>query len=290
MLTTLFDGLAYGMLLFILACGLAVTLGLMRFVNLAHGAFAMAGGYIAVYLTRAQTPFLLALPTAFIAMAGAGYVLERLLYRRLYGRSPLDQVLFSIGLVFMASASAAYWLGSSKQLIDLPAYLSRRVAFGPVSLSLYRLLICALCGGVALGLHLITARTRFGAQLRAAVDNPRVAAGIGIPVDRIFALTFAAGCGLAGLGGAMSAALVGVDPGFPIDYMVYFLIVVTVGGSGGLGGAFAAALLLGLSDVAGKRYLPEAGAFIIYAVMVAALIVRPHGLFAGAAAVKAGAS
>ena len=290
MLTTLFDGLAYGMLLFILACGLAVTLGLMRFVNLAHGAFAMAGGYIAVYLTRAQTPFLLTLPAAFIAMAGAGYALERLLYRRLYGRSPLDQVLFSIGLVFMASASAAYWLGSGKQLIDLPAYLSQRVAFGPASLSVYRLLICALCSGVALGLHLIAARTRFGAQLRAAVDNPRVAAGIGIPVDRIFALTFAAGCGLAGLGGAMSAALVGVDPGFPIDYMVYFLIVVTVGGSGGLGGAFAAALLLGLSDVVGKRYLPETGAFIIYAVMVAALIVRPHGLFAGAAAGKAGAS
>ncbi len=283
LLTILFDGLAYGMLLFILACGLSVTLGLMNFVNLAHGAFAMAGGYVCVLLTRhAHVSFVLTLPIAFAAMAAAGLVLERLAYRRLYGRSHLDQVLFSIGLVFMASSAASYCLGSGKQLVDLPDWLSRRIDFGPASLSTYRLLIAVTCGVIALGLHLLVSRTQFGARLRAAVDNPQVAAGLGINVGQIFAVTFALGCGLAGLGGAMSAALLGVDPGFPVEYMVYFLIVVTVGGSGNLGGALCAALLLGISDVAGKRYLPEAGAFIIYAVMVGVLIIRPNGLFAGA--------
>ena len=189
-------------------------------------------------------------------------------------------MLFSIGLVFMVSSAASYFLGSGKQLADLPAALTQRVAFGPASVSVYRLLILTVCSAVALTLHLVLNRTRFGARLRAAVDNPRVAAGLGIDVDRIFAAVFAVGCGLAGLGGAMSTALIGVDPGFPIDYMVFFLIVVTLGGSGNLVGAFAAAALLGIADVAGKRYLPEAGAFIIYAVMVVALIARPHGLFA----------
>ena len=283
LLTILLDGIAYGMLLFILACGLTVTLGLMNFVNLAHGAFAMLGAYVAVLLTRdLHWPFLLALPAAFAAAALAGLALERTLYRHMYRRGPLDQVLFSIGLVFMASSAADYFLGSAKQLVDLPRWLAARLEIGPVSIGLYRLLVMAVCGVIALGIALIVSRTGFGARLRGAVDNARVAAGLGIDVERIFAVTFALGCGLAGLGGGMAAALIGVDPGFPIEYMVYFLIVVTVGGAGNLPGALAAALLLGISDVAGKYYLPQAGAFIIYAVMVAALLLRPRGLFAGA--------
>ena len=283
MLTNLFDGVAYGMLLFVMACGLSVTLGLMNLINLAHGVFAMAGGYVTVVLVnRLGVPFFAALPLAFVASALIGLALERTLYVHVYKKSHLEQVLFSIGLVFMASSAASYCLGSGKQLVDLPDWLSRRIDFGPASLSTYRLLIAVTCGVIALGLHLLVSRTQFGARLRAAVDNPQVAAGLGINVGQIFAVTFALGCGLAGLGGAMSAALLGVDPGFPVEYMVYFLIVVTVGGSGNLGGALCAALLLGISDVAGKRYLPEAGAFIIYAVMVGVLIIRPNGLFAGA--------
>ena len=285
MLTILLDGIAYGMLLFILACGLTVTLGVMNFVNLAHGAFAMLGAYVAVLLTREQHwPFLLTLPAAFVAAALAGLALERLLYRRLYRRGPLDQVLFSIGLVFMASSSADYLLGSAKQLIDLPPWLSARLALGPASIGLYRLLVMAVCGAIALCIGMVVSRTTFGARLRGAVDNAKVAAGLGIDVGRIFAATFAAGCGLAGLGGGMAAALIGVDPGFPVEYMVYFLIVVSVGGPGNLLGALAAALLLGVADVAGKYYVPQAGAFIIYAVVVVALLTRPRGLFAGAGA------
>ncbi|CEJ10469.1 High-affinity branched-chain amino acid transport system permease protein LivH [bacterium YEK0313] len=281
MLTILFDGVAYGMLLFVLACGLAVTLGLMNFVNLAHGAFAMAGGYVTVVLMqRLGLPFLACLPLAFLAAAALGAVAERLLYRHMYGRSHLDQVLFSIGLVFMAVAAADYAMGSSPQSIRLPAYLTGRFEVFGVGIGVYRLFLVAVCGALTLALQWALARTRFGARLRAAVDDPKVARGMGIDVNAIFALTFAAGSGLAGLGGALGAEILGLDPTFPLKFMLYFLIVVTVGGTSSMTGPFVAALLLGLADVAGKYYVPQAGAFIIYTVMIAILMLRPNGLFA----------
>ncbi len=280
MLTVLFDGVAYGMVLFILACGLAVTLGLMNLVNLAHGAFAMAGGYAAVLLVnRWGVPFLLALPLAFLASALLGLVLERLLYRHIYRRSHLDQVLFSIGMVFMAIAIVDYTQGSQQQFVVIPDMLKTRFEWGGVSFGAYRLLIIGVCAVVALALHLGLTRTQFGARLRAAVDDPRVARGMGINVGRIFAVTFAVGSGLAGLGGALGAEILGLDPSFPLKFMIYFLIVVTVGGTASIGGAFAASLLLGIADVAGKYYLPSFGAFVIYTVMIAVLIWRPQGLF-----------
>ena len=281
MLTILFDGIAYGMLLFVLACGLAVTLGLMNFVNLAHGAFAMAGGYVTVVLMqRLGLPFLACLPLAFLAAAALGAVAERLLYRHMYGRSHLDQVLFSIGLVFMAVAAADYAMGSSPQSIRLPAFLTGRFEVFGIGIGVYRLFLVAVCGGLTLALQWVLARTRFGARLRAAVDDPKVARGMGIDVNAIFALTFAAGSGLAGLGGALGAEILGLDPFFPLKFMLYFLVVVTVGGTSSMTGPFVAALLLGLADVAGKYYVPQAGAFIIYTVMIAILMLRPNGLFA----------
>jgi len=279
-LTVLFDGIAYGMVLFILACGLAVTLGLMNLVNLAHGAFAMAGGYAAVVLVnRWGVPFLAALPLAFLAAALLGAVLERLLYVRVYERSHLDQVLFSIGLVFMAMALVDYTQGSQQQFVQLPDFLRARFQVGDVSVGAYRLLIVAICGLLAISLQLILSRTRFGSRLRAAVDDPRVARGLGIDVRMIFAVTFAVGSGLAGLGGALGAEILGLDPTFPLKYMVYFLIVVTVGGTASISGAFLASLLLGIADVAGKYYVPALGAFVIYTVMIAVLIWRPQGMF-----------
>lgn len=281
MLTILFDGIAYGMLLFVLACGLAVTLGLMNFVNLAHGAFAMAGGYVTIVLMqRLGLPFLACLPLAFLAAAALGAVAERLLYRHMYGRSHLDQVLFSIGLVFMAVAAADYAMGSSPQSIRLPAFLTGRFEVFGIGIGIYRLFLVAVCGGLTLALQWVLARTRFGARLRAAVDDPKVARGMGIDVNAIFALTFAAGSGLAGLGGALGAEILGLDPTFPLKFMLYFLVVVTVGGTSSMTGPFVAALLLGLADVAGKYYVPQAGAFIIYTVMIAILMLRPNGLFA----------
>lgn len=284
MLTILFDGVAYGMLLFILAVGLSVTMGLMNFINLAHGAFAMAGGYITVLLMQHfDLPFLLCLPVAFFGSALIGGVLERTLYRPLYHKPHLDQVLFSIGLVFMAVASVDYFLGSSPQNIQLPEWLKGRTEIGtdPFVLGMghYRLFIIAVCAALTVALQYVLAKTRFGSRLRASVDDQRVAAGLGINVNLVFLSTFAVGSGLAGLGGALGAEVLGLDPTFPLKFMVYFLIVVAVGGTSSITGPLLAALLLGIADVAGKYYIPDFGAFIVYSLMIVLLIWRPQGLF-----------
>ena len=282
MLTLLFDGVAYGMLLFILSIGLAVTLGLMNFINLAHGAFAMAGGYTTVLLMQhAGLPFLLCVPLAFVVTALLGALMEVTLYRRMYNKPHLDQVLFSIGLTFMAVAGVDYFVGSTQQLVQLPEFLKGRTELwdGALGMGHYRLAIIAVCAVLALVLQLLLVRTRFGAQLRAAVDNQRVAAGLGIDVNMVFLLTFAMGSGLAGLGGALGAEVLGLDPIFPLKFMIYFLIVVAVGGTSGLTGPLLAALLLGIADVAGKYYIPKLGAFIVYSLMILILLWRPQGLF-----------
>jgi len=284
MLTILFDGIAYGMLLFILAVGLSVTMGLMNFINLAHGAFAMVGGYITVVLMqRFDVPFLLCLPIAFGGVALIGAVLERTLYRPMYAKPHLDQVLFSIGLTFMAVASMDFFMSSSQQIIQLPAWLKGRTEIGQGALMLgmghYRLFIIAVCAALTVGLQYILARTRFGSRLRASVDDQRVAAGLGINVNAVFLSTFAVGSGLAGLGGALGAEVLGLDPSFPLKFMIYFLIVVAVGGTSSITGPLLAALLLGVADVAGKYYIPSFGAFIVYGLMIVILIWRPQGLF-----------
>ncbi len=283
MLTILFDGVAYGMLLFLLASGLAVTLGLMNFVNLAHGAFAMAGGYLtAVLSNRMGVPFLVCLPLAFLFSAALGAVLEPTLYRRLYQHPHLDQVLFSIGLVFMSVAAVDYFFGSTQQFVRIPGFLRQRFEIAGVGIGAYRLFIIVVCGVLALVLQTVLTRTRFGSRLRAAVDDPRVASGLGIDVNKIFLVTFAFGSGLAGLGGALGAEILGLDPTFPLKFMIYFLIVVAVGGTTTITGPLLASLLLGIADVTGKYYVPKLGAFIIYSVMIAILMVRPQGLFARA--------
>ena len=284
MLTILFDGIAYGMLLFVLACGLSVTLGLMNFVNLAHGAFAMAGGYITLLLVnRAGVPFAAGLAIAFVVTALIGVLLERTLYVHVYGKSPLDQVLFTIGLVFMSVAAVDYVMGSQQVFIQIPSALEGRFEFFGIGIGRYRLLIIVICGLLTLALQMTLANTRFGSRLRASVDDARVARGLGINVNAVFTLTFAIGSGLAGLGGALGAEILGLDPTFPLKYMVYFLIVVTVGGTSSITGPFAASLVIGIADVAGKYYVPKLGAFAIYTVMIVVLIWRPQGLFARAA-------
>ena len=250
MLTLLFDGIAYGMLLFVLAVGLAVTLGLMNFINLAHGAFAMAGGYAAVLLmNRAGWPFLASLPAAFAVAAVAGVVLERTLYRPMYHKPHLDQVLFSIGLTFMAIAAVDYLAGSQQQNLQLPAWLQGRFDLEGVGIGKYRLFIIVVCAALTVMLQWVLSRTRFGSRLRASVDDQRVAAGLGL------------------------------DPTFPLKFMIYFLIVVAVGGTTTITGPLLAALLLGVADVMGKYYVPELGAFIVYTVMIVILMLRPQGLF-----------
>ena len=284
-MTVVLDGIASGLLLFLISVGLSVTLGLMNFVNLAHGSFAMLGGYICVILlNRHGMPFLAALPIVTLASALAGVVLERTLYRRLYGASHLDQVLFSIGLVFMSISTAHYFFGAQQQPLQLPPMLSGQFNLPGVDIGVYRLFLIVVGLSIAVALQWMITSTRFGAQLRAAVDNPRAARGLGIDVDRVFVLTFALGSALAGLGGALGVEMLGLDPEFPVKYIVYFLIVVAVGGSGNIKGSLYASLIIGICDVAGKYYVPQIGAFVIYAVMVVTLIFRPQGLFGRSAA------
>ncbi len=276
----LFDGFAYGMLLFLLSVGLSVTLGMMNFVNLAHCSFAMIGGYAAVTLMNEWGwPFLVTLPIAFLAGGVASIVLERVLYRHLYRATDLDQCLLTIGIVFVSVAAAAYLFGTTQQPVNTPQWLRGSVTVLGVTVGAYRLFLIVVALVVSAILVAALEYTRFGAQVRAAVDNQRMARGLGIDVDRVFATTFALGGGLAGLGGALAIEIIGLDPAFAFTYLIYVLIVVSVGGLGSIGGSFAAAAVIGISDMAGKYYFPELGAFLIYLVMVGILMWRPAGLF-----------
>jgi branched-chain amino acid transport system permease protein len=278
-----FEGIAYGSLLFLISVGLSVTMGLMNFVNLAHGAFAMFGGYLAVWLNgRWGIPFLATLPVVFLVVAAAGVILERVLYRRLYRASHLDQVLLTVGLVFVSMAVATYFWGPMQQSVRVPPALARQVHFLGLEIGGYRLFLVGMVVVIAVALRWLVAHTRFGAQVRASVDNAQVSEGLGIRVDRVFSLVFALGSGLAGIGGALGIEVLGLDPTFPLKYLVYFLLVVSVGGAGAMVGTALAAVTLGVFDVAGKYYVPAAGAFIIYALMVILLILFPVGLFKGA--------
>jgi len=276
----LFDGLAYGMLLFLMSVGLSVTLGMMNFVNLAHCSFAMLGGYVAVTLMNALGwPFFATLPVAFVAAAAVSVVLERLFFRRFYNAGDLPQCLLTIGIVFVAIAGAAYIYGTDQQPVHLPAYLNGSIVFHGVEFAAYRLVLIAIASVITLVLVVGLEMTRFGAQVRAAVNNQRMARGLGINVDGLFAVTFALGSGLAGLGGALAINMLGLDPAFALTYVIYVLIVVSVGGLGSIAGTFVAAMLLGVADMAGKYYIPALGSVLIYLVMLAMIMWRPTGLF-----------
>ena len=280
-ISILFDGLAYGMMLFVIAVGLSVTMGLMGFVNLAHGAFAMLGGYVTISSMSAfGVPFLLALVIAFVAVGAGSVILERLLYARLYDAPELDQVMLTIGLVFMATAAVTFVYGPAPMPVQLPAWLRGPLDLGFRSFPTYRVFLI-LVGLLFMALlWLVFERTLLGAQIRAAVDNRRMAQSVGINVDRLFTLTFAFGSGMAALGGGLAIDIVGLSPTFAIQYLVLFLIVVAIGGMGSLWGAFLAALILGFLDNAGKYLWPAGGGFFIYVVTVLLLLARPDGLLA----------
>jgi branched-chain amino acid transport system permease protein len=279
-ISILFDGLAYAMFLFIVSVGLSVTMGLMGFVNLAHGAFAMAGGYLVLTLTRSWgVPFLPSLAIVFLVVGAVSVIFERTLYARLYRATELDQVLLTIGLAFMAIAGFTYFYGPSPQSIRLPSYLTGQIEGGFRSFPTYRVFIIAVGAVLIAVLWYVFERTNIGARIRAAVDNRRMAQSIGIDVDRLFTLTFGIGSGLAALGGGLAIQLVGLSPSFALIYLVFFLLVVAVGGLGSFKGTLVAALILGIFDTAGKYLYADAGGFFIYAIAVAILLVRPAGLY-----------
>ena len=277
----LVQGVAYAMVLYLVSVGLSVTMGLMGFVNLAHGAFAMFGGYgVVVLMSTYHTGFVVAVIASVLVVGAAGIAFERVLYAPLYGASELNQVMMTYGLVLMSIATANYAFGPLPMSIRYPEMLRGSVTMVGRDFPVYRLFLIGVGGVVIAGLWLGLERTNFGAQVRAAVDNGRMAQSLGINTRFLFVATFALGCGLAALGGALGADVLAISPSYPLDYILSFLIVVSVGGLGALRGAFLAALLLGLSDTAFKYLLPQFGAFFIYAALFAVLLLRPAGLFA----------
>jgi branched-chain amino acid transport system permease protein len=275
-----FHGLTLGMVLYLISVGLSVTMGLMGFVNLAHGAFAMAGGYIMTTLmNRWGVYFPLALLVAVAVVIAASLLLERLLYRRFYGGNELDQVLLTMGLIFMSVGAATYIWGPLAQPMRPPELLRGQISLFGRSLPAYRTFLI-LCGAIIVTLlWLAVERTRLGTQLRAAVDNLRMAETLGINTSRLFATAFALGSGLAALGGGLGADLLAIAPGYALDNLVYFLIIVAIGGLGSIRGSFLAALVVGVADTAFKYFVPEFGAFFIYALTMAILLRYPNGIF-----------
>jgi branched-chain amino acid transport system permease protein len=280
LISILLGGFAAGMVLFIVSVGLSITMGLMGFVNLAHGGFAMLGGYaIVLAMNHWGLSFFPALALGFAVVAAVSVVLERLLYARLYRASELDQVLFTIGLVFVMIAAVTLGVGPETQTLRLPEWLRGQTDLGFIRYRTYSIAVIVAGTALVAALWLGFERTRFGARIRAAVDNRRMAESLGIDVGRLFTVTFALGSGLAALGGGLGAEILGLDPQYPLRYLVVFLIVVAVGGMGRVTGVFFAALLIGVLDFVLKIYFPKGGAIFIYALTLALLLARPHGLF-----------
>lgn len=277
-LTILLDGLAYGMILFIISVGLTVTMGLMRVVNLAHGAFAMVGGYVAAVMTEAGYDFFLSAAAGAAAAGVFGGVAEMTVYRPLYRKGELAQVLLTIGLVFVSIAALTLVFGVNYKTVKMPAFLEDPISIGFRLYPPYRLFLIAVGLVMAFLLWLLIDRTLFGARLRAAVDNPRMARAVGINVNRLFTVTFIGGSALAGFGGAIGAGMLPLEAFYPLRYLVLFLIVVIVGGEGSFKGSFVAALALGIIDTTGKFIIPEIASFLLYSVVLALLLWRPHGL------------
>ena len=277
-LTILLDGISYGMILFLISVGLTVTMGLMRIVNLAHGSFAMIGGYVAGYLTQHGGNFYLAVLAAAAVTAMLGGVAEMTIYRPLYRKGELAQVLLTVGIVFVATGAITGVFGAFPYPVVFPAYLTRPIDIGFRDYPAYRLFLIAAGAVIAAALWFVIDNSIYGARLRAAVDNPRMARAVGMNVSLLFTGTFVVGCALAGLGGAIGAGILSLEPAYALKYIVLFLVVVIVGGEGSVEGSFVAAMALGIIDTIGKYFVAEAAPYLLYAAVFGLLLWRPSGL------------
>lgn len=273
-------GVSYGVVLFTISVGLVLTLGLMRVVNLAHGAFAAIGGYVAVSLMNGLgVPFLVAVIAAALLVGAASVIVERLAYVELYGASELDQVLMTIGLMFLATAGLNLVFGPDVVAAKLPPWLAANVDLGFRTFQAYRIFVVAVGLVLIVALWLVFDRTQFGAKLRAAVDNRGMAEAIGIDVRKLYSAAFALGSGLAALGGAVGFAMLPLEPLYPFKYLTLMLIVVALAGMGNLKASAVVAILVGIVDTAARYLFPVVGAFIVYGVFVALMLWRPDGMF-----------
>ena len=279
LLSILFTGTAYAMVLYVISVGLSITMGLLGIVNLAHGAFAMAGGYLLItLLSRLSLPFGVALALAALIVAAASIVLEHLLYARVYKAGEFDQVLLSVGLIFVASAIAQYIYGPIPVTVTVPKELTGQIDFGLRSFPVYRIFLIGVGAAIFLALLLVIEWTNVGMRIRATVDNRAMAEAVGINTRILFSVVFAAGSALAAVGGGLGGDMIAITPGYPLENLAYFLIVVSIGGLGTVSGPFVAALLLGIGDSACKIIAPQFGAFFIYLSLFGFLLLRPGGL------------
>jgi len=273
-----FNGISYGALLFLLASGLTLIFGVMRIVNLSHGAYFLLGGYLALSVISATGSWLLALPVAALLVAMVGLVMERVFLRPL-GFDPLRQVLLTVGFAFLFQQAALDIWGGDNLDITPPGYLRGSTIIGGLHLPLYRFFMIGMALALGSILWLVMEKTRAGAMIRAAVDDSEMARGVGIDTSRISMIIFALGAFLAALGGVIGGAFLGVYPGLDFEILPIAFAVVIIGGMGSLGGAAVGSLMVGLADNFGKALFPEVSYFTLYAPMVLILAIKPSGLF-----------
>lgn len=282
-ISILFSGAAFATVMYLVSVGLSITMGLLGIANLAHGAFAMAGGYIAFALiNRLGLDYYAALALTAVIVGVVSALLERGVYSRVYNSGELDQVLLSMGLIFVSIAVAHFCFGPLPVTIQPPEALRGQLQLGAHNFPVYRTVLIGVGVTVFVVLWIGIDRTRVGARIRAAVDNRVMAEGIGINTPALFTTVFALGSAIAAIGGVLGSEVIPITPSYPLEYLIYFLIVVAVGGFGTVSGPAAAALLLGFSDSACKILIPDFGAFFIYVAVFLLLLVRPKGLFSNA--------
>jgi branched-chain amino acid transport system permease protein len=273
-----FNGISYGALLFLVGAGLSLIFGVMRIVNLAHGAYFLWGGYIALSVIWATGSWALSLPLAALAVAVLGLLMEREFLRPL-GFDPLRQVLLTVGFAYLFQQGALDIWGGNNMEINPPEALTHSVVVGGIYLPLYRVFMIATALAIGVAIWLVMEKTRMGAAVRATVDDAQMARGVGIDTNRISMFVFALGAFLAALGGVIGGAFLGVYPGLDFEILPLAFAVVIIGGMGSLGGAAIGAMLVGLADNFGKALFPELAYFTLYAPMVLILAIKPTGLF-----------
>lgn len=273
-----FNGITYGALLFLLAGGLSLIFGMMRIVNMTHGSYYLLGGYVALSVIWRTQRFWLGLIVGALAIALVGIAEWNAFLKRLSGQE-LGQVLTTMGFALIFQDLALVIWGGDPQTIPIPPALSGSWQVGTLFFPVYRVFIVGVAALIGLVLWLMLERTRIGAQMRATVDDPEMARGVGINVYRISMGVFALGAVLAALAGVVAGGFVGVYPGADFEILPYAFVVVIVGGMGSLKGALIGSLMVGLLDNFGKALFPELSYFTLFAPMAAILAIRPTGLF-----------
>lgn len=273
------NGIGIGMVYFLLSVGLSIIFGLLGFVNFAHGALYLVGAYVAVYVAEATGSFWWSLVAAFAGVGLLGVAAERLVLRRSYSMPHEAQILLTVGLALVLNETVVLIAGPEARPVQTPDFLQGVQMLGAYPVPTYRLFIAAVCALTGLGLWLLFERTLFGARVRAGSESPEMLRLLGTRITGLYAATFALGCGLAGLAGALAAPLRGADPSMGAEAIVIAFVVVVLGGMGSFTGPLAGGLLIGVTQSVMSALWPEGARLMIFLLMAAVLLLMPKGLF-----------